>query len=137
MSQLKKKIQNKLKEDLQKIDIHDIKDYDIILDEKPDLFFPDARTIFVDGEKYHILAKERGIVTFDKVYDSLERLMYELLDDYVIHKASDIAWNSVNGDFKLYAKCFDEEKIKLFTLINPEYGRWKEKEIEEIYKGHQ
>lgn len=55
--------------------------------------------------------------------------MYELLDDYVIYKASDIAWNTVNGDFKPYLKLLEGQEMKLFTLINPEYRRWKEKEI--------
>ncbi|WP_373760658.1 hypothetical protein [Streptococcus ferus] len=135
MNQLKEMIQTKLAEDLQKIDIYEIEDHDIILDEKPDLFFSDARTIYRDGDNYHVVALERGVIRFDKVYDSLYELMYYLLRSYVVDKASDIAWEAVNEDYRQYdkyAKMFDEEKIRLFTLIDPEYGKWKAKEIEEM-----
>lgn len=135
MNQLKEMIQAKLLESLQKIDIHEIKDYDIILDEKPEFYFQEGRTIFMDGDNYHVVALERGVVRFDKVYDSLHELMYELLGSYVVDKASDIAWEAVNGDYmqhEKYAQIFDKEKIRLFTLIDPEYGKWKAKEIEEM-----
>ena len=135
MSQLKEIIQTKLAEALQKIDIHEIEDHDIILDEKPEFYFQEGRTIFMDGDNYHVVALERGVVRFDKVYDSLHELMYELLDWYVIVKASRIASAAVNGDYtqyEKYAQIFDKENIRLFTLIDPEYGKWREKEIKEM-----
>ena len=88
MSQLKEMIQTKLAEDLEKIDIYEVENHDIILDEKPEIFFADARTIFMDGDNYHVVVLERGVVRFDKVYDSLHELMYELLDWYVMEKAN-------------------------------------------------
>ena len=135
MSQLKEVIQTKLLEYLQKIDIHEIEDHDIILDEKPDLFFSDARTIYRDGDNYHVVGRDRGVYTFDKVYDSLYELMYYLLRSYVVNKANEIAWNVLNRDYELYEQhtpISHKEQIKLFTLINPEYGKWREKEIEEM-----
>ena len=84
----------------------------------------------MDENRYHIISKERGKTTFDKIFDSLDDLIYELLDYYVIQKASDIAWEAINGDFSLYEKKCNEEKIRLFTLISPEYGKRKKEEIQ-------
>ena len=135
MSQLKEVIQTKLAENLQKIDIYEIEDHDIILDEKPELFFPEAKTIYRDGDNYHVVGLSRGVVRYDKVYDSLHELIYYLLGIYVARKASRIASAAVNGDYtqyEKYAQIFDKENIRLFTLIDPEYGKWREKEIEEM-----
>ncbi|SDP13158.1 hypothetical protein SAMN05216347_1063 [Streptococcus equinus] len=130
MTHLKELIQQNLLDNLKKIDVYQLEDDDIILDEKPELFFSDKRTIFMDENRYHIISKERGKTTFDKIFDSLDDLIYELLDYYVIQKASDIAWEAINGDFSLYEKKCNEEKIRLFTLISPEYGKRKKDEIQ-------
>ena len=101
---------------------------DLFTEERPSLFFPEGRTIYLDGDHYYIVGVERGKINSEKKFDNKEDILYYLLQSYVTRIASKNAWNKANGDFQLYGNLFEEEQIRLFSIIDPKYGERRRKE---------
>ena len=104
---------------------------DLFTEEKPSLFLPEGRTIYLEDDYYYIVSVERGKINsekkFDNKFDNKEDMLYELLQSYVIRIASKKAWTNANGDFELYGTLFEEEQIRLFSIIDPKYGERRRK----------
>ena len=95
---------------------------DLFTEEKPSLFLPEGRTIYLEGDHYYIVGVERGKINTEKKFDNKEDILYYLLQSYVTRIASKNAWAIANGDFELYNSLLQEEQIRLFSIIDPKYG---------------
>lgn len=100
---------------------------DLFTEEKPSLFLPEGRTIYLEGDHYYIVGVERGKINTEKKFDNKEDILYYLLQSYVTRIASKNAWAIANGDFELYNSLLQEEQIRLFSIIDPKYGERKKK----------
>ena len=123
-----KHIKEELTELLLKIDEANLNQSDLFTEEKPSLFLPEGRTIYFEDGYYYIVGVERGKINSEKKFDNKEDILYYLLQSYVTRIASKNAWNKANGDFQLYGNLFEEEQIRLFSIIDPKYGERRRKE---------
>lgn len=103
---------------------------DLFTEEKPSLFLPEGRTIYLEGDHYYIVGIERGKINSNKKFDNKDDILYYLLQSYVTRIASKNAWTNANGDFERYGTLFEEEQIRLFSIIDPKYGEIRRKETE-------
>ena len=111
---------------LLKIGESNLNQSDLFTEEKPSLFLPEGRTIYLEGDHYYIVSVERGKINSEKKFDNKEDILYYLLQSYVTRIASKNAWTNANGDFERYNSLLQEEQIRLFSIIDPKYGkRWK------------
>ena len=122
-------IKDELIELLLKIGEINLNQSDLFTEEKPSLFLPEGRTIYFEDGYYYIVGVERGKINSEKKFDNKEDILYYLLQSYVTRIASRIAWTNANGDFELYGTLFEEEQIRLFSIIDPKYGERRRKEI--------
>lgn len=113
---------------LLKIGESNLNQSDLFTEEKPSLFLPEGRTIYLKGDHYYIVSVERGKINSEKKFDNKEDILYYLLQSYVTRIASKNAWTNANGDFERYNSLFQEEQIRLFNIIDPKYGEKKEEE---------
>lgn len=111
---------------LLKIGESNLNQSDLFTEEKPSLFLPEGRTIYLEGDHYYIVSVERGKINSEKEFDNKEDILYYLLQSYVTRIASKNAWTNANGDFERYNSLFQEEQIRLFNIIDPKYGEKKE-----------
>lgn len=111
---------------LLKIGESNLNQSDLFTEEKPSLFLPEGRTIYLEGDHYYIVSVERGKINSEKKFDNKEDILYYLLQSYVTRIASKNAWDNANGDFERYNSLFQEEQIRLFNIIDPKYGEKKE-----------
>ena len=123
-----KQIKDELTELLLKIGETNLNPSDLFTEEKPSLFFPEGRTIYLEGDYYYIVGVERGKINSEKKFDNKEDILYYLLQSYVTRIASKNAWNKANGDFERYGSLLEEEQIRLFSIIDPKYGERRRKE---------
>ena len=111
---------------LLKIGESNLNQSDLFTEEKPSLFLPEGRTIYLGGDHYYIVSVERGKINSEKKFDNKEDILYYLLQSYVTRIASKNAWTNANGDFERYNSLLQEEQVRLFSIIDPKYGkRWK------------
>ena len=111
---------------LLKIGESNLNQSDLFTEEKPSLFLPEGRTIYLEGDHYYIVSVERGKINSEKKFDNKEDILYYLLQSYVTRIASKNAWTNANGDFERYNSLLQEEQVRLFSIIDPKYGkRWK------------
>lgn len=111
---------------LLKIGESNLNQSDLFTEEKPSLFLPEGRTIYLEGDHYYIVSVERGKINSEKKFDNKEDILYYLLKSYVTRIASKNAWTNANGDFERYNSLLQEEQVRLFSIIDPKYGkRWK------------
>ena len=122
-------IKDELIELLLKIGEINLNQSDLFTEEKPSLFLPEGRTIYFEDGYYYIVGVERGKINSEKKFVNKEDILYELLQSYVTRIASKNAWTNANGDFELYGTLFEEEQIRLFSIIDPKYGERRRKEI--------
>lgn len=122
-----KQIKDELTELLLKIGETNLNPSDLFTEEKPSLFFPEGRTIYLEGDYYYIVGVERGKINSEKKFDNKEDILYYLLQSYVTRIASKNAWNKANGDFERYGSLLEEEQIRLFSIIDPKYGERRKK----------
>ena len=105
---------------------------DLFSEEKPSLFLPEGRTIYLEGDHYYIVGVERGKINSEKKFANKEDILYDLLQSYVTRIASKNAWTNAwtnaNGDFERYNSLLQEEQIRLFSIIDPKYGERRRKE---------
>ena len=101
---------------------------DLFSEEKPSLFLPEGRTIYLEGDHYYIVGVERGKINSEKKFDNKEDILYYLLQSYVTRIASKNAWTNANGDFERYNSLLQVEQIRLFSIIDTKYGE-RRKEI--------
>ena len=113
---------------LLKIGESNLNQSDLFTEEKPSLFLPEGRTIYLEGDHYYIVSVERGKINSEKKFDNKEDILYYLLQSYVTRIASKNAWTNANGDFERYNSLFQEEQIRLFNIIDPKYEEKKEEE---------
>lgn len=113
---------------LLKIGESNLNQSDLFTEEKPSLFLPEGRTIYLEGDHYYIVSVERGKINSEKKFDKKEDILYYLLQSYVTRIASKNAWTNANGDFERYNSLFQEEQIRLLNIIDPKYGEKKEEE---------
>ena len=123
-----KHIKDELTELLLKIGETKLNPSDLFTEEKPSLFLPEGRTIYLEGDHYYIVGVERGKINSEKKFDNKEDILYELLQSYVTRIASKNAWTNANGDFERYNTLLQEEQIHLFSIIDPKYGERRRKE---------
>ena len=123
-------LKQELMELLLKIGETNLNQSDLFTEEKPSLFLPEGRTIYLEGDYYYIVGVERGKINSEKKFDNKEDILYYLLQSYVTRIASKNAWANANGDFDRYNTLFQEEQIRLFSIINPKYGERRRKEID-------
>ena len=124
-----KQIKDELTELLLKIGETNLNQSDLFTEEKPSLFLPEGRTIYLEGDHYYIVGVERSKINSEKKFDNKEDILYYLLRSYVTRIASKNAWANANGDFDRYNTLFQEEQIRLFSIIDPKYGERRRKEI--------
>lgn len=111
---------------LLKIGESNLNQSDLFTEEKPSLFLPEGRTIYLEGDHYYIVSVERGKINSEKKFDNKEDILYYLLQSYVTRIASKNAWTNANGDFERYNSLLQEEQVRLFSIIDPKYRkRWK------------
>lgn len=122
-------LKDELMELLLKIGETNLNQSDLFTEEKPSLFLPEGRTIYLEGDYYYIVGVERGKINSEKKFDNKEDILYYLLQLYVTRIASKNAWANANGDFERYGNLFEEEQIRLFSIIDPKYGERRRKEI--------
>ena len=115
-------LKDELTELLLKIGETNLNPSDLFTEEKPSLFLPEGRTIYLEGDHYYIVGVERGKINSEKKFDNKEDILYYLLQSYVTRIASKKAWTNANGDFERYNSLLQEEQIRLFSIINPNYG---------------
>ena len=125
-----KHLKDELRELLLKIGEANLNQSDLFTEEKPSLFLPEGRTIYLEGDHYYIVGVERGKINSEKKFDNKEDILYYLLQSYVTRIASKNAWTNANGDFERYNSLLQEEQIRLFSIINPKYGERRRKEID-------
>lgn len=123
-----KHIKDELTELLLKIGETNLNQSDLFTEEKPSLFLPEGRTIYLEGDYYYIVGVERGKINSEKKFDNKEDILYYLLQSYVTRIASKNAWANANGDFERYNSLLQEEQIRLFSIIDPKYGERRRKE---------
>ncbi len=123
-------LKQELMELLLKIGETNLNQSDLFTEEKPSLFLPEGRTIYLEGDYYYIVGVERGKINSEKKFDNKEDILYYLLQSYVTRIASKNAWANANGDFDRYNTLFQEEQIRLFSISNPKYGERRRKEID-------
>lgn len=123
-----KHIKDELTELLLKIGETKLNPSDLFTEEKPSLFLPEGRTIYLEDDHYYIVGVERGKINSEKKFDNKEDILYELLQSYVTRIASKNAWTNANGDFERYNTLLQEEQIHLFSIIDPKYGERRRKE---------
>ncbi|ORO47640.1 hypothetical protein [Streptococcus oralis] len=123
-----KHIKDELIELLLKIGETNLNQSDLFTEEKPSLFLPEGRTIYLEGDHYYIVGVERGKINSEKKFENKEDILYYLLQSYVTRIASKNAWANANGDFERYGNLFDEEQIRLFSIIDPKYGERRRKQ---------
>lgn len=123
-----KHIKDELTELLLKIGETKLNPSDLFTEEKPSLFLPEGRTIYLEGDHYYIVGVERGKINSEKKFDNKEDMLYDLLQSYVTRIASKNAWTNANGDFERYNSLLQEEQIRLFSIIDPKYGERRRKE---------
>ena len=123
-----KHIKDELTELLLKIGETNLNQSDLFTEEKPSLFLPEGRTIYFEDGYYYIVGVERGKINSEKKFDNKEDILYYLLQSYVTRIASKNAWANANGDFDRYNTLFQEEQIRLFSIINPKYGERRRKQ---------
>jgi len=99
-------LKQELMELLLKIGETNLNQSDLFTEEKPSLFLPEGRTIYLEGDHYYIVGVERGKINSEKKFDN------------------------ANGDFERYNSLLQEEQIRLFSIINPKYGERRRKEID-------
>lgn len=121
-------IKEELTELLLKIGEINLNQSDLFTEEKPSLFLPEGRTIYFEDGYYYIVGVERGKINSEKKFDNKEDILYDLLQSYVTRIASKNAWAIANGDFELYGTLFEEEQIRLFSIIDSKYGERRRKE---------
>ena len=126
----KMQLKQELMELLLKIGETNLNPSDLFTAEKPSLFFPEGRTIYLEGDHYYIVGVERGKINSKKKFYNKEDILYYLLQSYVTRIASKNAWTNANGDFERYGTLFEEEQIRLFSIIDPKYGERRRKETE-------
>ena len=102
---------------------------DLFSEEKPSLFLPEGRTIYLEDDHYYIVGVERGKINSEKKFDNKGDILYYLLKSYVTRIASKNAWINANGDFERYNSLLQVEQIRLFSIIDPKYGERRNKEI--------
>ena len=123
-----KHLKDELRELLLKIGEANLNQSDLFTEEKPSLFLPEGRTIYLEGDHYYIVGVERGKINSEKKFDNKEDILYDLLQSYVTRIASKNAWAIANGDFERYNSLLQDEQIRLFSIIDPKYGE-RRKEI--------
>ena len=123
-------LKQELMELLLKIGEPNLNQSDLFTEEKPSLFFPEGRTIYLEGDHYYIVGVERGKINSKKKFYNKEDILYYLLQSYITRIASKNAWTNANGDFERYGTLFEEEQIRLFNIIDPKYGERRRKETE-------
>ena len=123
-----KHIKDELIELLLKIGETNLNQSDLFTEEKPSLFLPEGRTIYLEGDYYYIVGVERGKINSEKKFENKEDILYYLLQSYVTRIASKNAWANANGDFERSGNLFDEEQIRLFSIIDPKYGERRRKQ---------
>ena len=123
-----KHIKDELTELLLKIGETKLNPSDLFTEEKPSLFLPEGRTIYLEDDHYYIVGVERGKINSEKKFDNKEDILYYLLQSYVTRIASKNAWTNANGDFERYNTLLQEEQIHLFSIIDPKYGERRRKE---------
>lgn len=101
---------------------------DLFSEEKPSLFLPEGRTIYLEGDHYYIVGVERGKINSEKKFDNKGDILYYLLKSYVTRIASKNAWTNANGDFERYNSLLQVEQIRIFSIIDTKYGE-RRKEI--------
>ena len=121
-------LKDELTELLLKIGEANLNQSDLFTEEKPSLFLPEGRTIYLEGDYYYIVGVERGKINSEKKFDNKEDMLYYLLQSYVTRIASKNAWTNANGDFDRYDTLLQEEQIRLFSIIDPKYGERRRKE---------
>ena len=124
-----KHLKDELRELLLKIGEANLNQSDLFTEEKPSLFLPEGRTIYLEGDHYYIVSVERGKINSEKKFDNKEDILYDLLQSYVTRIASKNAWAIANGDFERYNSLLQDEQIRLFSIIDPKYGERRRKEI--------
>ena len=123
-------LKQELMELLLKIGEPNLNQSDLFTEEKPSLFFPEGRTIYLEGDHYYIVGVERGKINSKKKFYNKEDILCYLLQSYITRIASKNAWTNANGDFERYGTLFEEEQIRLFSIIDPKYGERRRKETE-------
>jgi len=83
-----KHIKDELTELLLKIGETNLNQSDLFTEEKPSLFLPEGRTIYLEGDYYYIVGVERGKINSEKKFDNKEDILYYLLQSYVTRIAS-------------------------------------------------
>ena len=124
-----KHLKDELRELLLKIGEANLNQSELFTEEKPSLFLPEGRTIYLEGDYYYIVGVERGKINSEKKFDNKEDILYDLLQSYVTRIASKNAWAIANGDFERYNSLLQDEQIRLFSIIDPKYGERRRKEI--------
>ena len=119
---------------LSKIGITTLNQSDQFMAQRPDVYFPDGRTIFLENGVYHVIGVDRGIISLEKTFNNKEDFMYYLLESYVNKVASKNAWEKANDDMIVYAKLFPEEQIKVFSIIDVTYGERRKTSREKCSK---
>lgn len=122
-------LKQELMELLLKIGETNLNPSDLFSEEKPSLFLPEGRTIYLEGDHYYIVGVERGKINSEKKFANKEDILYDLLKSYVTRIASKKAWINANGDFERYNRLFQVEQIRLFSITDPKYGERRRKEI--------
>ena len=121
-------LKQELMELLLKIGETNLNQSDLFTEEKPSLFLPEGRTIYLEGDYYYIVGVERGKINSEKKFDNKEDILYYLLQSYVTRIASKNAWTNANGDFERYNSLLQEEQIRLFSIIDPKSGERRRKQ---------
>ena len=121
-------LKQELMELLLKIGETNLNPSDLFLEEKPSLFLPEGRIIYLEGDHYYIVGVERGKINSEKKFANKEDILYDLLQSYVTRIASKNAWTNANGDFERYNSLLQEEQIRLFSIIDPKSGERRRKQ---------
>lgn len=117
-------LKQELMELLLKIGETNLNPSDLFLEEKPSLFLPEGRIIYLEGDHYYIVGVERGKINSEKKFANKEDILYDLLQSYVTRIAS----KNANGDFERYNSLLQEEQIRLFSIIDPKSGERRRKQ---------
>ncbi len=72
-------LKQELMELLLKIGETNLNQSDLFTEEKPSLFLPEGRTIYLEGDHYYIVGVERGKINSEKKFDNKEDILYYLL----------------------------------------------------------
>ncbi|HEL0641257.1 TPA: hypothetical protein TUV15_001823 [Streptococcus equi subsp. zooepidemicus] len=125
-----KHLKEELMKLLLKIGVTSLNESVLFEEKRPQVYFPEGQTVFLENNIYYVIGVEHGKVNSERTFGEKEDILYFLLGSYVNNIAGKYAWERVNGDFEQYGKLLPEEQVRVFDMIDPKYGRRRKQEIE-------